>query len=142
MARLYIALGSNIDPEANILAALRLLAERLRVVGMSTLYRTPPLGRPEQPDFINGMVAVETELGVTAVKQLLREIEQRLGRVRTEDTYAARTIDLDLVDRADPEVLERPFLLVPLAELVAQAASAELAPLTELTAQARREVLR
>lgn len=141
MARRYISLGSNIAPETNILAALRLIAEPLPITGLSTLYRTPPLGRPDQPDFINGMVAVETDLPPPQIRQYLREIEQQLGRVRTEDKYAARTIDLDLTDPADPEVLERPFVLVPLAELVAQAAREELAPLMELTEQARREVL-
>lgn len=142
MATYYIALGSNIEPAFNIFAALCRLRESLSIVGLSTLYQTPPLGRPEQPDFINCMVVVETDLQPRALEQLLHDLEQRLGRERTEDKYAARTIDLDLIDPADPEVLQRPFLLVPLAELVGQRASAELIPLVELTEQARREVFR
>lgn len=140
MARVYISLGSNIEPEVNLLAALRLLARRPGIVALSTLYRTPALGRPEQPDFINCMVASETALPPAELKQYLCEVEAQLGRVRTADRYAPRTIDLDLVDRDDKEILRRPFLLVPLAELVAQAEGPGLIPLPELTAAARREV--
>jgi 2-amino-4-hydroxy-6-hydroxymethyldihydropteridine diphosphokinase len=128
--RAFIAVGSNIDPERNIEAAIELMARELRLVGVSTFYRTAALGPPGQPDFLNGVVAVETELEPRQLKRsLLERIESELGRTRTEDKYAPRSIDLDLVlygdltssDEGlvlpDPEIPERAFLALPLLEL-------------------------
>ena len=126
----FIAVGSNIDPERNIAAALDLLMEQVAVTGVSTFYRTAPLGRPEQPPFLNGVWRVETSMGPRDLKfGVLRCIEAALGRVRTQDRYAPRTIDLDVaaygteeIDEPDlivpdPDIKSRPFLAVPLAEL-------------------------
>jgi dihydroneopterin aldolase/2-amino-4-hydroxy-6-hydroxymethyldihydropteridine diphosphokinase len=130
MARAFISVGSNIDPAENVRRALRLLAGQVRIVGISTFYRTRPLGRPEQPDFYNGVVAVETQASAVELKHsVLRAVEQQLGRRRTEDKYAPRTIDLDvlLYDELvavaedltipDPDIPQRPFLAIPLYEL-------------------------
>lgn len=130
MARVLIAFGSNIVPEANVPRALELLAGQVRVVGVSTVYRTEPLGRREQEPFLNGALLVETPLPPRVLKfEVLRGIEASLGRVRTEDRYAARTIDLDIALYADlqiaeadlrvpdPDIPDRAFLAIPLAEL-------------------------
>jgi len=130
MARAFIAIGSNIDPERNVRAAVRALARQVRVVALSTFYATPPLRRPEQPGFVNGMAEVETELPPRTLKfEVLRGIEAELGRVRGADRWAPRTIDLDIaiydtlvIDEPDlrvpdPDIMERPFLAWPLAEL-------------------------
>jgi len=130
VARAFIAVGSNIEPAENVRAAVRLLAARVRVEGISTVYQTEPLGRPEQESYYNCVVEVATDLGPRELKwSVLRPIEERLGRVRGEDRYAARTIDLDVIvygeaafeeeglTLPDPEILRRPFLAVPLAEL-------------------------
>ncbi|MGD9495227.1 MAG: 2-amino-4-hydroxy-6-hydroxymethyldihydropteridine diphosphokinase [Armatimonadota bacterium] len=130
MARVLIAVGSNIDPKRNILAAVRALGRRVRIVGVSTIYRSGPLERPGQPDFHNGAIECETDIPPRELKLgVLRGIEADLGRVRTEDKHAARTIDLDLavydgvsiaepdLTIPDPEIAHRPFLAVPLAEL-------------------------
>ena len=86
MTRVFIGVGLNISPEANIRAAIRLLARRVRVVDLSTFYRTPAEGRPEQPDYINGVVAIETDLPPETLKnEVLRPIERRLGRRRKDD---------------------------------------------------------
>ena len=126
----YIAVGSNIDPETNIPRALELLAQHARITGVSTFYVTAALGRPEQPDYRNGVARVETDVSARALKyDVLRGIEHALGRVRTHDKYAAREIDLDvllygaLVTREadlkipDPELGARIFLAAPLFEL-------------------------
>jgi len=125
----FIAVGSNINPERNIAAALDLLTGRVRVTGVSTFYRTAPLGRPEQPDFLNGVFRVRTAMEPRALKfDVLRDVERRLGRLRTADRFAAREIDLDLLlygDRTieEPDLsvpaedIERPFVAIPLAEL-------------------------
>jgi len=130
MAHTFIGVGSNIDPQSNIREALIRLAERVEIRALSTFYQSRPVGPPGQPPFVNGVVAADTDLPPLAVKRdVLRRIEEGLGRVRTTDKYAPRVIDLDLliyddmvVAEAglvlpDPEITSRPFLAVPLGEL-------------------------
>ncbi len=130
MVRAFVAVGSNIEPEENVKRAIQLLALKARITGISTVYLTEPEGRPEQPSFYNLVVEVETEMGPEEFKYgILRAIENNLGRVRTEDKYAPRTIDLDLIlygdlvlrakdlTLPDPDILRRPFLLFSLGEL-------------------------
>ncbi|OGS98841.1 MAG: 2-amino-4-hydroxy-6-hydroxymethyldihydropteridine diphosphokinase [Gallionellales bacterium RIFCSPLOWO2_12_FULL_59_22] len=130
MARVFIGVGSNIEPEKNVRAALRSLAQQTRVAGISMAYRTGALDRPQQPYYFNCVVEIETEASPTEVKHgILRPIENSLGRTRSADKYAPRTIDLDLIlygDLAmdaeeirlpDPEILERPFIAIPVFEL-------------------------
>ena len=130
MYRAYVLLGSNIDKERNLPAALRLLRQRCRVVAVSSVYETLPVGRTDQPTFFNAAALIETPLSPAALKwQVLRPIETQLGRVRTEDPNAPRTIDLDIVlfDDAvfeldgspipDPAILQHPHVALPLAEI-------------------------
>jgi len=129
MVRAFIGIGSNIEPAKNVRAAIRSLARQTRLVGISTVYCTDALDRPEQPPYYNCVVEIETEAPPAKVKHDMRTIENNLGRKRTADKYAPRTIDLDLIaygDMAmdadgirlpDPEILERPFLAIPLSEL-------------------------
>ncbi len=128
--RAFIAVGSNIDAERNVAAALELLGRRVRIVAVSRFYRTPALGAPGSPDFLNGVVEIETELTPRELKRLvLIEVENELGRERAADKNAPRTIDLDLALHGDlvcseeglllpaPEILERAFVVLPLLEL-------------------------
>lgn len=130
MTRGFIGAGSNIGPEDNIREALRRLAQSTRLVSISTFYREPAIGRPEEPDFYNGVVAVDTDLPPGTLKwQVLRPIEAVLGRQRGADRYASRTIDLDLLlygdsvltgselTLPDPDILKRPFIAIPLYEI-------------------------
>lgn len=122
MHHAFIAIGSNIDPAANVREALRQLSRMTRLVGISTVYLSEPFGRPEQSKFYNAVAEIETELSPPELKDdVLRTIESELGRVRTEDKYAPRTIDLDTIvydgELVDPEVADREFLAVPLYEL-------------------------
>src|SRR5262245_48243968 len=130
VTRVFIGVGSNIAPETSIKAAIRLLAGQVRVVDVSTFYRTPAEGRPEQPDYVNGVVMIETDLPPEALKQrVLRVIEHRLGRRRTDDKFAPRPIDLDILlygsrqiqtpDLRLPaeSIQKQSFVAVPLAEI-------------------------
>ncbi|HXU93287.1 MAG TPA: 2-amino-4-hydroxy-6-hydroxymethyldihydropteridine diphosphokinase [Gallionella sp.] len=130
MARAFIGIGSNIEPAKNVRAAIHSLARRTRFVGVSTVYCTDALDRPEQPPYFNCVAEIETDLNPVQVKHtMLRPIESELWRIRTQDKYAPRTIDLDLIvygelamDEGDirlpdPDIFERPFLAIPLAEL-------------------------
>lgn len=127
--KVYLSVGANIAPEQNILRGLRLLARSMPLEGISTFYRTAAIDRPGQPDYLNGVVSLTTDLAPGRLRDLLREIEHALGRVRTEDPYAARTLDLDILlfgdaevqsdtlHIPDPEILERPFLAAGLLDL-------------------------
>jgi 2-amino-4-hydroxy-6-hydroxymethyldihydropteridine diphosphokinase len=130
MARVFISVGSNIQPEANVRRALELLGQRVHVVGISTFYHTEPVGRPEHPQFVNGIVEIDTDIAPRELKDgVLERIEAQLDRRRTDDKYAPRTIDLDVIiygDREvnsddlvlpDPNIAHRAFLAIPLSEL-------------------------
>ncbi len=129
-SRAYIAVGSNIDPTENIPAATLLLKDHVRIGAVSTFYVTKALGNPEQPDYRNGVLEIETTFDAISLRNtVLRPIEDQLGRVRTHDPCAARTIDLDVVLHSDTvlhtdelelpatDIRERAFVAVPLLEL-------------------------
>jgi 2-amino-4-hydroxy-6-hydroxymethyldihydropteridine diphosphokinase len=117
----YIGVGSNIDPETNVPAALGLLMVAVKVTGTSRCFITAPIGRPEQEQYRNCVWRIETDQPVEELKALLNEIETRLGRVRTEDTYAPRQIDLDILlygNRVlDSDIEARDFLKSGLSDL-------------------------
>jgi 2-amino-4-hydroxy-6-hydroxymethyldihydropteridine diphosphokinase len=126
----FIALGSNIDPEKNVVSALDALAERVFLEAISTFYWTEALGECSQPPFLNGACRITTVLPPKGLKyDVLRSIETELGRVRTENRYAPRPIDLDIalygdcvvnepgLHIPDPDIRNRPFVAVPLLEL-------------------------
>ena len=127
---IYIGVGSNIDPEINILKALDLLRDEIEVCAISTCYRSKALNRPDQNDFINCVWQAKTDYDAETVKfKILHDIESLLGRVRTDDHYADRPIDLDIllygdhiinserISIPDPDILHRNFIAVPLLEL-------------------------
>lgn len=129
-ARAFIAVGSNLDAERNVATALELLGHLVRVAAVSSFYRTPALGAPGSPSFLNGVIEIETELEPRELKRLvLLEVENKLGRERGDDPNAPRSIDLDLVLYGNlvcseeelalpaPEILERAFVALPLLEL-------------------------
>jgi 2-amino-4-hydroxy-6-hydroxymethyldihydropteridine diphosphokinase len=128
--RIYVSLGSNIEAEQNLAMAVRLLAERGRLVAVSPVYETVPVGLREQANFLNAAVLVETELSAARFKrEVLAVIEAGLGRVRTADKNAPRTIDADIAlfnnevfelgrrHIPDPDVLKFPHVAVPLADV-------------------------
>jgi len=128
--RAFVAVGFNVAPEETIPEALGQLRNRAQVIACSTFYRTPPLNRPEQPMFVNGVWEIETDWLPRALKfDLLRPIEARLGRVRSKDKYAPRPIDLDILLYGawvvgeedlripDPDLYSRAFLAWALYEL-------------------------
>ena len=125
----FIALGSNIDPETNLPLAAARLSELGNPIAVSKVYQNPAIANEPQPDYLNAAILIETALDPLAIREKLREIEADLGRIRTADKFAPRTIDLDLCilgDRVldhellslpDPDLLERAYLAVTLAEL-------------------------
>jgi 2-amino-4-hydroxy-6-hydroxymethyldihydropteridine diphosphokinase len=125
-----LSLGSNIEPERNLLAAVQELARFGRVVRVSSVWQSPAEGETGWPDFLNAALWLETPLSAAELKKTaIAAVEARLGRVRSLDRNAPRTIDIDIMlfdqERLtlgrrripDPEVYERPFVAIPLAEI-------------------------
>jgi len=127
--RAYISLGSNIEPELNLLRAARALKSFGTLLATSRVYRNPAIAGEPQPEYLNAAVLLLTDREPEALRQELRTIETDLGRVRTADKFAPRTIDLDLclygsltlesdeLTLPDPDIDTRPYLAVTLAEL-------------------------
>jgi 2-amino-4-hydroxy-6-hydroxymethyldihydropteridine diphosphokinase len=126
----FLSLGSNIRPEENLPKAIEMLAHTSRLVAVSTVWETLPLGVTAQPNFLNAATLVETDHSAKVFKQeVIRRIEDELGRARSGDKFGPRPIDIDIMlfnDQIfeldnhhipDPELLERPFVAIPLAEL-------------------------
>jgi 2-amino-4-hydroxy-6-hydroxymethyldihydropteridine diphosphokinase len=133
VAKAFVGIGSNLgEPERQIAEALELLRaeDGIEVVAVSSLQETEPVGYRNQPNFLNGAAALETELSPRELLTRLLEIERRLGRERgAGPRLGPRTIDLDLLLYGDetvdepgltvphPRLAERRFALEPLAEL-------------------------
>lgn len=128
--QVLLSLGSNIEPEKNLPAAVRELGCYGRVLRISGVWESPALGGSYHPDYLNVAVWLETSLSAMELKKTaIASIETGLGRVRGFDRNAPRTIDIDIMlfDREhiqigrrvipDQEVLERPFVAIPLAEI-------------------------
>jgi 2-amino-4-hydroxy-6-hydroxymethyldihydropteridine diphosphokinase len=126
-SRALISLGSNIDPRLNLPRAVELLAGRLDVRAISSLWESPAKGAPGTPRFLNAAVIVETALAPEALKfDVLRPLEELMGRRRGSDPNEPRVIDLDLTLYDDLVVeLPRPGaaagLVLPDPELLASA---------------------
>lgn len=125
--RAYLCLGSNIAPAENMRRAVNLLREQVHLLALSTCWETQAVtsaGSPAAaPNFLNAAAYIETDLDPASLKaQVLAQIEQKLGRVRTDDKYAPRTIDLDIIifdeQVIDAELWERPHLALPFSELL------------------------
>lgn len=137
MPRVWISLGSNIEPERQLPAALTRLRAEYGPLSCSPVYRTRAVGF-EGPDFLNMVAGFESAQPPAAIRQRLRQIEDAAGRVREGDAFSSRTLDLDLLTYGDlvidqpplqlprDEILQQPFVLGPLA----QVAPHELHPLT------------
>lgn len=129
--RAFLGLGGNIgDPRAAMSAALHALAANgaVEIVAVSSLYRTPPWGRTDQPDFLNAVAEIATELSPRDLLDACLAAEARLHRVRDE-RWGPRTIDIDVLlygqgavaepglEIPHPRMVSRAFVLVPLAEI-------------------------
>jgi 2-amino-4-hydroxy-6-hydroxymethyldihydropteridine diphosphokinase len=128
----WLGLGSNLQqPPLQIREALDRLgkAAGIRIINVSSFYRTPPWGDENQGDFVNAVAQVETDLDPVALLNVMQSIENDMGRQRSERRWGPRLIDLDLLLYGDqpyhsdklelphPRMFERSFVLVPLCEL-------------------------
>ena len=145
MITAYIAVGSNLaDPVSQANLAIETLKSlpQSKFIATSKLYSSTPMGPQNQPDYINAVVAIETELTPIELLNCTQAIEQEQGRVRKDERWGPRTLDLDIIlygnEVIDSERLtvphygmkEREFVLYPLAEI---APSLQLPDGTELS---------
>ena len=139
----FLGLGSNLGERLdNLQRAVDLLAGApvVRVVASSRVWETDPLGGPDQPEFLNAVLRIETSLSAQELLAVCNRVEADLGRVR-EQRWGPRTIDVDILLFGDetvadteveaghaelsiphPRMLERAFVLLPLLELEPDAA--------------------
>ena len=137
MVTTYIGLGSNLDdPVQHVQQAISDLsqADGLYLKKTSSLYRSPPMGPQDQPDYINAVAEIATDLSAIELLAALQAIEQAHGRIRGAQKWTARTLDLDILLYGDKIITseeliiphyglyERAFVLYPLKEI----ASADL----------------
>ena len=128
--RAYLLLGSNIEPVNNLRDTVLQLARFGRVRAISAVWESPPAGFAAQPRYLNAAVLLETGLSANELRDTaIASIEAALGRVRTSNKNAPRTIDIDIMlfnrdvldvghrHIPDSEVRERPFAAIPLAEI-------------------------
>ena len=117
----YLSLGSNIEPELNLVRALELLHKLGRVEKISSAWESESVGA-EGPNYLNACILFVTPLEQDALKErVLLPIEAQLGRKRTENRFAPRPIDIDIVvfdERScDDKYWEQAFVVIPLAEI-------------------------
>ena len=128
MTRVWLSLGSNLEPEINLRAALRELRARFGDIIVSPVYRFPAVGF-DGPDFLNLAAGIDTDLGVVVLNDWLHALEDRHGRRRDVPRFSSRTLDVDIVlfggeVLKGPDNLEVPrpelkyaFVLKPLADI-------------------------
>jgi len=142
-----VALGANIgNPREQMDLAVALLREATEVISVSSYFVTKPVGGPEQPDYLNAVCILESDLPATDLLAVLQGIEKSLGRERTVQ-WGPRTIDLDLIQygsllsAADelelphPRAHERRFVLEPWFEIEPDAILLTHGKISELLAQ-------
>jgi 2-amino-4-hydroxy-6-hydroxymethyldihydropteridine diphosphokinase len=142
-----VALGANIgNPSEQMNLAIAMLKEATDVIAVSTFYTTKPVGGPEQPDYINAVCILESDLPALDLLSLLQGIEKSLGRERIE-RWGPRTIDLDLIQYGSllskaeelelphPRAHERRFVLEPWQEIESDAVLLTHGKISELLAQ-------
>jgi 2-amino-4-hydroxy-6-hydroxymethyldihydropteridine diphosphokinase len=135
----YIALGSNLGRrQDNLRKALQELPTTIQLLAASPIYSTPPWGYTGQPEFLNQVARLETDLGPLELLRALKDLEIRLGRQPTF-RYGPRLIDLDILFY-DDQVVDSPALTIPHPRLAERAFV--LVPLVDLAPTLRHPVLR
>ena len=136
MHRAYLSLGSNIDPERNLDAAIDALRARFGAIAVSPVYRSAAVGF-DGPAFLNLAVGIDTDLEPAALDAWLHALEDRHGRRRDGPRYSSRTLDVDIVLFDDRVVRGPGHLEIPRAEL---AQAFVLVPLADIAPAARDPV--
>ena len=120
----YLSIGSNIHPAEHIPACMNRLREIFPSIRFSTVYETDPVGPAGSEKFWNLAAAFVTQKDESTIRNVLREIETALGRIRSpENRFLPRTIDIDVLPQ--PGYQQHAFIMIPLAEIAANAIDPE-----------------
>jgi len=139
MARVFVGVGSNTDPETNLKQGIRLLAERIPTESLSALYEDPLMSTPNMGSYLNGVLSLQTELQPVEIKAILVAVEDACGRVRLDGSgnkSTVVTLDFDLLLYGDSicyytfasktyrlphgDIVTRAYVAVPLAHIAPQ----------------------
>lgn len=116
-----IGIGSNIEADYYIAEMLKLLGDYVQIVQVSKMVQTKPIGILDQPDYTNGAVRILTEMDKEELSVFLKQLEDKMGRDRSEQKSGPRNIDLDILiwnnKIVDPDYFTREFLRHSAAEL-------------------------
>lgn len=122
MNKVIVAVGSNIDPEKNVIKAQKILSEEQTFHSAANFIKTKPVGYQNQPDFLNGAFYLSTQLDYEPFNLYLKEVEKRLKRVKGPIKSGPRTIDLDIIiwnNRVvDDDFYNKDYIKVPVQELI------------------------
>lgn len=142
-----VALGANLaNPKENLDMAIALLREATQLIKVSTYYNTLPVGGPEQPNYLNAVCLIDSDLPAVDLLNMLQGIEKSMGRERLQH-WGPRTIDLDLIQYGHvlssseeltlphPRAHERRFVLEPWFEIESEAILLTHGPIRELLQQ-------
>ena len=141
----YLNLGSNIQPETNLRKALQLLPEYGEVQEISNAWESEAVGSTG-PNFLNICVKFKSTFSQTILKeQVIQDIERKLGRIRSADKFAPRTIDIDIVifddEFLNPDSWKLGYVIVPLAAIYPDYRNPETGQIvSEIATRLRREV--
>lgn len=131
----FIGIGSNLrDPQAQVRSAIKAIAQAadISLECSSSLYSSPPMGPPDQPNYVNAVAKIETPLASLDLLEILQRIERDHGRIRNTIRWGPRTLDLDILlfgmesvstqrlQIPHPGLTERSFVIIPLAEIAPQ----------------------
>lgn len=148
MTNVYLGLGANLNqPQQQIRSAIEALTQHpeINLVLCSSLYGSKPMGPQDQPDYVNAVAQIETTLNPIALLDVTQEIEQTLGRVRKNERWGPRTLDIDILLFGDQTLniarlevphygmKEREFVLYPLLEIAPKLSMPDGTSIAELT---------
>lgn len=129
MRNIYLGIGSNIDPEANVKQALKLLELEFGPLKRSAIYKNPAIGF-SGPNFLNMVIAFESELSIFEIQKILQQVETAIGIApENKQKFTSRIIDIDLLLAGEvifhsetlniprPGITQYPFILKPLLDI-------------------------
>lgn len=134
MNKAYLILGTNKgDKQTNLKMAIHLIEEKAGIIAKkSDIFVTAPWGNPNQPEFFNQAICIETDFSAIDLLKALLQIEEKLGRVRTDEKWMERIIDIDIlfynmdiIEQKDlkiphPHLQDRKFVLIPLSQIAGE----------------------
>lgn len=119
MTRIFLSIGSNINPATNIQLCAKTLDLHFTEIVWSPIYQSAAIGM-QGDDFLNAVVSAQTQLSIDSLLSLLKELEHEQGRIRTENKFSSRTLDIDLL-LFHNEVIDTAGLTLPRIEITSAA---------------------